>query len=156
MVAVPALALNSAHMPKACAQVQISCPADLSFNRFFVCGTGSLEAKASGGTNKNGCIVVKNAATAAQCIVRNGGIPVTKSVSVQFTINSINITNAGSNARVDGFEMLEINGTTATSKLTLSATSVNNTVTINVGATLNFNENQSTGSYIGSINISAN
>ena len=156
MVAVSALALRAFMPGSAGAQVQISCPANLNFARFFTCGIGTLAITVNGGTNKNGCIAIKSMAFPAQCILNTGGVPITKSVKVQFTAKFINITNAGNKARINNFEMFTAGASKATTTMKFSPTAVKNTVTIDVGATLEFNGAQSTGSYVGSINVTAN
>lgn len=161
LVTVSALALRLAAAPSAAmAQLQISCPTPVNFGKFVACSTtGRYRLRPDGVTQiQSGCFIIKTAAMVGQCIIKNGGIPVTKSVQVTFTDNAFNATNGmGDDIKIQQFRM-NTDGTGNNNKQTLTfpATAINNTVTINVGARIRLQGNNVVGTYVGVNRVRAN
>ncbi|MCK5284168.1 MAG: DUF4402 domain-containing protein [Alphaproteobacteria bacterium] len=155
LIAVSALALRAAAPTPAFAQILISCAQDLRFGNLATCAKGALILTANGATSTTGCAVISKTALPAQCTIKTGGVPPTTNVNVQFTAAFINIKNGGKNAKVSNFEMIHTGTAVAQTSFTFTPTEVSNTVTIDIGGTLNFN-NQTLGSYTGTISVTAN
>ncbi len=156
LVAVSALALSAAYGGPVFAQLQITCSQAIRFGAYDACSNGKLTVQPNGSTSNLGCLVTITAAQPGQCILSTLGPGPSKSVKVSFAVNFINITNGTSNVKIDSFQMRATTGTKSAAKATFSPTQVTNTVTLNVGARMNYNDNQAIGNYTGNITINAN
>lgn len=157
LVTVSALALRAiTPSAPAMAQLVVSCPQPLRFGRVVTCGNGSLHVTPNDATSTFGCVVIENNAMAGQCIVKTGGLPIPSNVTAKLTINNIQISNAGNKVLINDFSLLYTGTLTPKETLTLTPAEVSNTVTINIGGTINYNGNHPLGSYTGSITMTVN
>ena len=158
MVATSAFALTSLYAVPVFAQVVINCATALSIGTNAQCSsTATLVINPDGSTNvTTGCLVNTVAAKAGRCVVNTGGVPVTKSVKVDFAKTFIDITNGGKQVRMDNFKMQHTATVPAASKFTFSPTDISNTVTLDIGATANITADQALGTYSGDISVRAN
>ncbi|MEM7680119.1 MAG: hypothetical protein AAF182_03855, partial [Pseudomonadota bacterium] len=107
----------------------------------------------SGGTDiQTGCFGIQSKAMVGQCILKNGGIPVTKSVKVTITDNNVPGINGGGNQIRYNRWRINTAGTNGKNikTLTFSSAEVNATVTINIATRIRLNGNNAVGSYVGS------
>lgn len=149
LVAVSALALRAVLPTQAAlAQVVVSCPVAVNMGVVAPCGSGGrYRLNPNGNTNlQSGCLAIVSKAMVGQCFVKSGGIPVTKSVQIDFPDNRVTASNGLGDTLT--YRRWRINdGAGNNDKLTVSATAVNNTVTVNVAARIHFNANQPLGVY---------
>lgn len=140
------------------AQVVISCSQGISIGKNAQCsGTAKLVINPDSSTNlASGCVIVVTPPKAAKCVVKTGGAPPTKSVRVDFAKTFVNINNGGKQVRIDDFKMQYKTTVPAASKFTFTPTAVSNTITLNIGATMNVTPSQGLGTYSGNITIRAN
>lgn len=132
----------------AAAQIVISCPTNLNFGQHVACGTGRYSIRPNGTSNTiSGCLVNIAAAQPGRCIISTGGVAPTKTVKVSFTDNTITMGGPGDTAVVKRFRMAENGSNTEKTTLTFSPAAIINTVTINIGGHMQFNQNQVRGSY---------
>ena len=157
LVAVSALAIKASYGGSAFAQLKITCSQGIRFGNNIACANGALTVAPTGATaTTGGCLLNTVAPLPGQCILSTAGTGPKKSVKVGFTANFITITNGATNVKVDKLMMQSTGATTAATKATFSPTAVLNTVTINIGARMNYSNMQAIGSYVGNISITAN
>ena len=112
------------------------------------------------GVHKNvgGCLVVNSAAQAGSCELSVTGGAATKSAVVAFTKADflLSAAQAFTSVKMDSLRMKLRDETTIVTKLTLGTPTLASKVTIDIGGTLNFDNNQSAGSYSGQVSVSAN
>ncbi len=156
LVTVSALALSASYGGGAFAQLQIACSQGIRFGNHAACANGSLAINPTGATSSNGCLLSTVAPQPGQCVLSTLGPGPTKNVKVAYTVNFINITNGTSNMKINNFLMRATSGTVSAVKATFTPAQVLGTVTINVGANMNYNDGQPKGNYIGQISITAN
>lgn len=158
IVSVSVFALTGFYTASAFAQVIVNCSQGLFVGKIVQCSDNAkLVIDPDGGTSvTSGCMVLTGPAKAAQCVVSTGGVPPTKSVRVDFSKTFVNIINGGNQVRVDDFKMQYTATVPAASKFTFAPTDISNTVTLDIGGTVNVTTTQGLGTYTGNITIRAN
>ncbi len=155
LVSVSTLALSAAYGLPAHAQLQISCAQNFFVGEHDACSTGTLVIDPDGSTTLSGCLVTENPPNAAQCKLSTAGPGPTRDVTVQFKTSAVFITAGGSQAKVVSFRMSPVGTTVTGAKFTFTPTQVTNTVTLDVGGTLQFSAGQAIGVYTGTVSIVA-
>ncbi len=156
LIAISALALSAGYNLPALAQLQITCAQRFFIGAHDACSTGTLQVDPDGGTALVGCLVSSASPAPGRCILSTLGTGPTKSIVVKFQKTSINISGAGTQVKVDNFLMSPV-GTVATgTQFTFTPTEVKNTVTLDIGGTAYFSNNQTIGVYTGTLSITAN
>lgn len=154
-VAVSALALCALYGSPALAQIVINCPSGLDIGNHAACSSGSLVINPDGSTSLTGCLVTEIAPQIGQCLLSTGGVPLTRSVRVDFTRSTSFIKFGGKDAKVNNFRLQPTTATAPAAHFTFTPAQVGAGILMNVGGTLHFTDGQALGSYTGTIGVEA-
>lgn len=157
MVSVSAFAFAGMWAVPIFAQVVVNCSVGLSMGKNAQCSdTASLVINPNGSTSlSSGCLVATSPVRAGQCVIKTGGVPPTKNVRADFASTFVNIKNGAKQVRVDDFKMQYTATVPPASKFTFSPTDVSNTITLDIGGTVNVTADQGLGTYTGNITVRA-
>lgn len=155
LVAVSALALNIADVAPVFGQIVISCPQTLNIGTHASCSAGNLVINADGTTSLTGCLITTQPVQVGQCFLSTGGLPVTRSVRVDFPQAFVQVKNGTNQMLFDNFRMIHSGVGTSATRFTFSPTAVSGKVTIDIGGRVSFGNNQALGGYSGNIVVRA-
>lgn len=157
LVSVSALALSSMPLGKANAQnINIACATDIDIGQNVACGTGNIIIRPDGGILQNGCIVSVSPPSRARCQMSVTGAAPTRSVVVDMDPTPIAAIAGGTQVTLDTFRLQKDGQIGSANQLTYTTAELTAAVTINVGATMRFTDQQPKGVYVGNIGINAN
>ena len=155
MIAVSALAASALHGGRAAAQIAVTCSQPFYMGQNQACGTGTMQVSPNGGISTSGCIARGIDADPGRCIVTNSGPAPTRNVVVDFPVAAYTASGGGDNVTVNNLRLQAVGATVVAPQLTFTPTEITNTVTVNVGGTINFTQGQAFGSYNGAITVRA-
>ncbi len=158
MVSVSAFAFSSLTATPVFAQIVINCTAGINIGKNAQCSdTAKLVINPDGSTNLTaGCMLTTGPYQPGRCTVSTGGVPVSKSVRVDFGNTAVNIKNGAKFVRIDNFKMQYKLTVPAASKFTFTPTEIANTINLSIGGTVNTTAGQGLGTYTGNLIIRAN
>jgi hypothetical protein len=165
LVKVSTLAIVSAWAnPVVAYTLNLSCKQNIYFGSIAASGcTGTFKIAPNGAHVDNGCLVIGKTASAGSCnatVKTVGKAPskLTNSVVASFAKPSFTLTAKGVTGTLTMKNLrLQVRGrTTSGTKVTLSASEVKNTATLDVGGTLYYSNTVPRGNYVGNVIITIN
>lgn len=142
----------------ASAQVVVGCNLPFRFGEIDPRGWGRLQIQPDGNlVTVSGNPLVAVAPQPGRCYIKTGGItPVTRSVKVTFTDQTITMTQGANTAKMEIWRMAKTTTAGSFNQMTFSPTEVSNTVNLYIGGRIQFNNPQVRGSYTGTNRLNAN
>jgi len=161
LIRVSALAVMAAPVPSARAQsttLNIVCKQDIGIGNLIAsgCMNGTYAIKPNGAHTDMGCLLIIKSATAGVCTITTKKGPATKSAKITFAKTTFKLTSGGATVTLKDLRMRARSKTASVTKLTVSATALQNTVTIDVGGSLHYVDLQTAGKYSGKVQVVVN
>lgn len=138
--------------------VNITCKQPINIGNLVACSPGSYVIAPDGGHSVAGCLIINTTAIAGTCKVTTIAGPPTKNVIIKATAPSFVMTQPTGTGSLSMTNVKLQRRGSVTSDLTLVITpgTVAKTMTIDIGATMNFADGQTIGTYTGNVVITAN
>ena len=156
LISISALAAIAAPFQSAQGQVlKVSCKQSLDIGNHIAsgCTKGVYLIRPNGVHSDAGCLVIKSTAIAASCEIKTVGPMATKSAVIEFAQTKITMTNGTKSLTIKDLRMRSRSGASSLTKITAPTTKLQNTVTIDIGGSLNYVGGQAAGSYSGNVKI---
>lgn len=138
--------------------LQITCNQNIDFGRLIAPGCSGKYILSPGGTRSDtaACLIINSVGNPGTCTIKVTGAAATRSALATFKAATFTATGTkGGSFQVDDPIMrLRTQPTTQASKLTIGSFTLNKgTLTLQVGATINYNSSQTEGSYTGKVAV---